>query len=166
VFATVQASWEYSTQDGTVLAQNQPELLGTSVIYDHLLPLHITWDGTNWHVALPTFQSTLLYGQQLDAACNTALNTVRSVLVPTNSEQARSGMNWQYVSATNPAEGCLSIATLNPGSSTPSPPPVAYFLHRFGVFLAANTVAHQYWPTMPVADAHERQLVQQLASSL
>ena len=166
VFAAVQASWEYSTQDGTVLAQNQPELLGTSVIYDHLLPLHITWDGTNWHVALRTFQDPSLYGPQLDAACNTALNTVRSVLVPTNSEQAHSGINWQYISGANPAKGCLSIATLNPGSSTPSPPPVAYCLHRFGVFLAANAVAHRYWPTMPVADAHEQQLAQQLASSL
>ncbi len=166
VFAAVQASWEYSMQNGIVLAQNQPELLGTSVIYDHLLPLHITWDGTNWHVALRTFQDPSLYGPQLDAACNTALNTVRSVLVPTNSEQAHSGINWQYISGANPAEGCLSIATPNPGSSTPSPPPVAYCLHRFGILLAANAVAHSYWPTMPVADTHEQQLAQQLASSL
>ncbi len=166
VFAAVQASWEYSMQDGTVLAQNQPELLGTSVIYDHLLPLHITWDGRNWHVALRTFQDPSLYGPQLDAACNTALNTVRSVLVPTNSAQAHSGINWQYISGTNLAEGCLSIATLNPGSSTPSPPPVAYCLHRFGVFLAANAIAHRYWPAMPLADVHEQQLAQQLASTL
>lgn len=166
VFAAVQASWEYSTRDGNVLAQNQPELLGTNVIYDHLLPLHITWDGTNWHVALRTFQDPSLYGPPLDVACNTALNTVRNVLVPTNSEQAHSGINWQYISGANLAEGCLSIATLNPGSSTPSPPPAAYCLHRFGVFLAANAVAHSYWPTMPVADAHEQQLAEQLASSL
>ena len=164
VFAAVQASWEYSTQDGTVLAQNQPELLGTSVIYDHLLPLHITWDGTHWHVALRTFQDPSLYGPQLDAACNTALNAVKSVLVPTNSEQAHLGINWQYISSANLAEGCLSIATLNAGLGA-SAPPVAYCLHRFGVFLAANTVAHRYWPTMPVADAHEQQLAQQLAAS-
>ncbi len=162
VLAVVQASWEYRTQDGTVLAQNQPELLGTTVVYDHLLPLHITWDGTNWHVALRASQ-TSLYGSQLNVACNTALNTVKTVLKTTTSQQT--GSDWQYVSGANPAEGCLSIATFNTGLRA-SAPPVAYFLHRFGVFLAANTVAYQYWPTLPVADAHEQQLAEHLASSL
>ena len=165
VFAAVQASWEYSTLGGTVLAYNQPELLGTTVVYDHLLPLHITWDGTSWHVALRTSQAQSLNAQQLDVACNTALNTVKSVLVPTTYEQAHSGINWQYVSTTNPAEGCLSIATLNAGQGSSASPPVAYCLHRFGVFLAVNAVAHHYWPTMPVADAHEQQFAQQLATS-
>jgi len=165
VFAAVQASWEYSTQDGTILARNQPELLGTPVVYDHLLPLQITWDGTNWHVALRTLQAPPYIQQQLDVACNTALNTVKGVLVPTTSEQAHSGIDWQYISGTNPAEGCLSIATLNDGQDTHAPPPIAYCLHRFGVFLAANAIAHHYWPNMPVADAHEQQLAQQLAAS-
>ncbi len=166
VFAAVQASWEYSTLGGTVLAYNQPELLGTTVVYDHLLPLHITWDGTNWHVTLRTSQPQAVYAQQqLDVACNTALNTVKDVLVPTTSEQAHSGINWQYVSTPNPADGCLSIATLNAGQGSSSSPPVAYCLHRFGVFLAANAVAHHYWPDMPVADAHEQQFAQQLAAS-
>ncbi len=165
VFAAVQASWEYSTLGGTVLAYNQPELIGTTVVYDHLLPLHITWDGTNWHVALMTSHPQFVYAQQLDVACNTALNTVKGVLVPTTSEQAHSGINWQYVSTTNPADGCLSIATLNTGQGSSASPPVAYCLHRFGVFLAANAVAHHYWPTMPVADAHEQQFAQQLATS-
>lgn len=167
VFAAVQASWEYSTSDGAVLAQNQPELLGTTVVYDHLLPLHITWDGTNWHVALLSAQALPYAQQQLDVACNTALNTVKSVLVPSSSEQAHSGINWQYISLsdTDPAEGCLGIATLNGGQGTALPPPVAYCLHRFGVFLAANAVAHRYWPNMPVADAYEQQLAQRLAAS-
>ena len=163
VFATVQASWEYSTQDGTIVAQNQPELLGTTVVYDHLIPLHITWDGAKWHVALRSFQLSLSTILQLDVACNTALNTVKSVLVPAISEQARVGMDWQYISGTNPAEGCLSIATLHVEQDTGSPS-VAYCLHRFGVFLAANDVAHRYWPEMPIADAHEQQLASQLAA--
>ncbi len=165
VFAAVQASWEYSTQDGTILVQNQPELLGTTVVYDHLLPLHITWDGTNWHAAVRASQAPSLYGQQLDVVCNTALNTVKDVLTPATSKQAKLGIDWQYISATNPAQGCLSVATLNNGQDTHEPLPVAYCLHRFGVFLAANTVAHKYWPAMPLADAHERQIAQQLIAS-
>lgn len=165
VFAAVQASWDYRTADGTLLAQNQPELLGTSVVYDHLLPLHITWDGTTWHVALLALQASSDVEQQLNVACNTALNTVKSVLVPSSSEQAHSGINWHYVSGTNPAAGCLGMATLNEGQGTHSPPPVAYCLHRFGVFLAANAVAHHYWPNMPVANAYEQQLTQKLATS-
>jgi hypothetical protein len=47
-----------------------------------------------------------------------------------------------------------------------SPPPIVYFLYRFGVFLAANDVAHKYWPTMPFANASEQQLAQQLATTL
>ncbi len=167
VFAAVQASWQYSTLEGTILAQNQPELLGTNIIYDHLLPLHITWDGTNWHATLLSSQVLPYAQQQLDVACNTALNTVKNVLAPSSSEKTRSGINWQYlsVSETDPAEGCLGIATLNSGQDTPSPPPVAYCLHRFGVFLAANAVAHKYWPNLPVADAYEQQLAQQIAAS-
>ncbi len=164
VFAAVQASWEYSTSDGTILAQNQPELLGTTIVYDHLLPLHITWDGTHWHVALRTVQTLSYAQQQLDVACNTALNTIKNVLVPSSSEQAHSSINWQYVSDGNPADGCLSMATLNEGQSTFSAPPVAYCLHRFGVLLAANMLAHSYWPDLPLADAHEQQLAQTLAA--
>lgn len=161
VFAAVQATWEYSTQDGTILAQNQPELLGTTVVYDHLIPLHITWDGIRWHVRLRTFQATLPgTQQQLDVSCNTALNTVTTVLVPTNSVQAHVGINWEYISGPNPAEGCLSIATLQDRQDTVS----AYCLHRFGVFLAANEIAHRYWPNLPVADAHEKGLASQLAA--
>jgi hypothetical protein len=39
---------------------------------------------------------------------------------------------------------------------------VAYCLHRFGVLLAVNDAAHRLWPFLPVADAYERQVVQQL----
>ena len=164
VFATVQATWEYSSQDGTILAQNQPELLGTTVVYDHLIPLHITWDGAKWHAVLRSFHVALPdTQQQLDVPCNTALNTIKSVLVPTTSAQKHTSIDWQYISSINPAEGCLSIATLSYGQDA-STHPVAYCLHRFGILLAANAVAHAYWPSLPVADAYEQQLARQLAS--
>jgi hypothetical protein len=43
---------------------------------------------------------------------------------------------------------------------------VAYCLHRFGVLLAANDVAHHQWPYLPVANAREKQLAQRLVSIL
>jgi len=33
------------------------------------------------------------------------------------------------------------------------------------VLLAANALAHRYWPDLPVADAYEQQLAQQMAAS-
>jgi hypothetical protein len=39
-------------------------------------------------------------------------------------------------------------------------------LFRFGVVLAANTVAHQLWPYLPVADAYEQGIAQRLYSLL
>ncbi len=51
-------------------------------------------------------------------------------------------------------------------TSAASLPLVAYCLHRFGVLLAANDVAHHQWPYLPVANAREKQLAQRLVSIL
>jgi hypothetical protein len=51
-------------------------------------------------------------------------------------------------------------------TSPASPSLVAYCLHRFGVLLAANDLAHQQWPYLPVANAREKQLTQRLVSIL
>ncbi len=160
VFATVQATWTYTTMSGKVVAQNQPELLGTTSIYDHLIPLRITWTGRNWNVELlpsPIASDILL---QFNVPCNTALNTVRSVLLPLSAKQTHSSIDWLYTSAANAATGCLAVATLDQGKVSPAP--IAFFLYRFGVFLAANDIAHKYWPTMPLANDYEQQLAKQL----
>jgi hypothetical protein len=34
------------------------------------------------------------------------------------------------------------------------------------VLLAANTLARRYWPGLPVADAYEQQLAQQVVASV
>ncbi len=168
VLSAVQATWEYTTMQGNTVAASQPEMLGTSTVYDHLLPLCITWDGVRWTVTLPPSQAIYAIPANrqppLDVSCNTALNMVREVLVPSSTEQAHSGIAWQYVSSNSSAIGCLSIATLNQGLGSMSPP-VAYCLHRFGVMLAANDIAHHYWPSLPVADVYEQQLAQQLAKA-
>jgi hypothetical protein len=64
--------------------------------------------------------------------------------------------------------GCLVTITQQPASSSSlTPPPssqVAYCLHRFGVLLAVNNLAHRLWPFLPVANAYEKRLAQQLAA--
>lgn len=164
VFVAAQATWAYTTVSGRIVARHQPELIGTATLYDHLLPLRILWNGIRWDVTLLSLPVLSDMSLQYNEPCNTALNAVRDVLFPTSAALVHTGINWLYASHTNPASGCLAMATLGQGAI--SPPPVAYFLYRFGVFLAANDVAHKYWPTMPLADASERQLAQQLATTL
>jgi hypothetical protein len=164
VFVAAQATWEYTTISGRIVAQHQPELIGTATLYDHLLPLRILWNGTRWDVTLLFLPVSSDMSLQFNEPCNTALNAVRDVLFPAPAALAHVGINWLYASNTNPASGCLAMATLGQGAV--SPPPVAYFLYRFGVFLAANDAAHKYWPTMPLADLSERQLAQQLATTV
>ncbi len=77
-------------------------------------------------------------------------------------------VNWQFIAATNPAQGCLAEAILQPlNQETPTPTAAhtltAYCLFRFGVPLAANDLAHRYFPTLPVASDYERSLAQQMA---
>ena len=164
VFAAAQATWEYTTINGRIVAQHQPELVGTTTLYDHLLPLRILWNGTQWNVKLLSLPVSSDMSLQFNEPCNTALNAVRNVLFPPPAAFTHVGINWLYASNTNPASGCLAMATI--GQYAISPPPIVYFLYRFGVFLAANDVAHKYWPTMPFANASEQQLAQQLATTL
>ena len=51
-------------------------------------------------------------------------------------------------------------------STINTPPGLAYCLLRFGVLLAVNDAAHHFWPNLPVADAYEQSLAQQLAQGI
>jgi hypothetical protein len=84
----------------------------------------------------------------------------------TTQDSSRTQVNWSYLTGHNLADGC--VAAIVPQQQTIPPastPPVAYCLYRFGVLLAANTLAHRYWPDLPVADAYEQQLAQQVAAN-
>lgn len=68
----------------------------------------------------------------------------------------------------NPPAGCVVVAS--PAENTDTTPfpsthplPGLYCLHRFGVLLAANALAHRYWPYLPVADSYEQNLARDLA---
>ncbi len=167
VLAVVRVMWDYAAPDGKVIAQQQPETADPAAASEHLVPLQIEWNGTQWHI---TTTFSLLNNDmrpQFDPTCSAAAKDVAIDRSRRYVTEAHAFTNWEYVSGSNLAAGCLGIATLDhgPGSTPSATEPVAYCLYRFGVFIAANDIAHKYWPDMPLADAYEQHLAQQLAAT-
>ena len=164
--------WDYTTLQGKPIAQNQPDGFGGAEGYELLLPLHITWNGKSWQVAVPLdVANQFPFGNPF---CTSAQNEV-SIDPSLNGTILQSlPVVWRYASGSVGAAGCVVVAvpTPNPVNVLATPTPLsssssiaAYCLQRFGVLLAANDVAHRLWPTMPVADAYEQKLAQQLVIS-
>lgn len=167
VLVVVKATWTYTTMNGQIVAQGQPEIVSNKAFFEHLLPLRITWDGLQWRTILSSSMLSTDMQQFFDPACNTAMNHERIDTSQRYVAIYQLGTSWRYVSGLNSALGCLGMVTLNEGPNAPlnAAQPVAYCLHRFGLFIAANATAHKYWPDLPVADAYEQHLAQQLAVS-
>jgi len=154
--AVVQTLWDYTTLDGSDVA-NGPDAMAGAAGYEHLVTLYITWDGANWQVSLDPENPLESYVNNL--TCASAEDDI--------AQNPQLVGQWRLVPASNAAAGCLALATVyenDGGLSSPSHPIVAYCLHRFGVFLAANDAAHRLWPFMPLADAYEKALAAQLAT--
>ena len=165
VLGVVLPVWDYTTLDGKSVAQNQPDAFAGAEGYETLLPLHIFWSGSAWQVTLPLDRAnTLPFGNPFCMSAETEVQ-IDSTL---NGAQLKNFLvSWKFISGTNPAAGCVAVATPNLSGLLITPPPsyhvAAICLQRFGELLAANDVAHRLWPTMPVADAYEQQLAQKLA---
>lgn len=57
----------------------------------------------------------------------------------------------------------MLLASASPNTpAVPAPP--AYYLYRFGVLLAANDLAHRYFPSLPIADTYEQTSAQQITT--
>ncbi len=176
VFASIRSSWEYATPGGQIIAQDQPD-----VLIEHLVSLHISWDGSQWYVTILPFTSVpgglacALARDKID------LNAAYRFAEGDFSKQ----VDWQFASGPNLATGCLAVATLaqnvvaggvgtlseahfNPFASAGGAhaaarfAPLAFCLYRFGVLLAVNDVAHLYWPLMPLASPYEQSLAQHM----
>ncbi len=165
VSGMVRTSWDYTTLDGKVIAADQPDERGGATGIEHSLPLHITWDGSRWHVAISKETNFTCAAAQDDLTVDRSFETFG---IETNHALA-----YSFATEPNHAAGCLIVVDLYPlllpnatatPSSSPSPP--AYLLHRFGLFLAANAAAHRYWPNLPLADIYEQKLAQLLAQNL
>lgn len=178
VYGVVRMYWDYATLNGQPIALNQPFPASTPSP-EYLAAFSVVWDGINWHVAAqsaysgssalnPTSLScipmeALTEGDGIEPTYFAiSMNELTSVTI-NGQEQS---LYWlRYGTGKNLANGCLGVASLTPDNSQSSASGSAgpaYCLYRFGVLLAVNAQAHRYWPTMPVADAYERHIVQQL----
>lgn len=178
IYAMVGISWDYTTPGGQVVAKDQPDV-ADSTNPEFLVPFYVTWDGTNWHVSDQPGQSGPYAFYTANPSCLPMEAVVQgngvepSYFGITTNELTTVTVNGQpqplfwgdYVSGTNAAAGCLGGAAIqpsNPATPVTSSMPTAYCLYRFGVLIAANALAHQYWPNLPVVDAYEQGIAQQL----
>jgi hypothetical protein len=170
----ISSSWEYATKEGHVIARNQPIDLGADGNDDHPVLLRIRWDGSRWNVkaligldqAPPIVVNNAITFEPYAPHDKVQLNDNPSCIAARDLFLGTFFDNFQvrFVSGPNPAAGCLVIVTANLANRpSPSQHPAAYFLEHFGISLAVNDAAHKLQPQLPLADAYEQSLAQQLA---
>ncbi len=164
VFVAAHAVWDYTTFTGKSVVHHYIESIVPGIAHDYVLPVQISWDGARLH-ARSTFSllsANVSQGFTLPL-CNDAQNQVDSDPSLRGIQQSTYVLTrWNYVASPNVASGCLGVVTLDQSQTTQPAHAPALCLYRFGVFRAANDVAHTYWPNMPLANASEQHLAQQL----
>ncbi len=170
VYGIVRSTWTYTTLNGQVVAQGQPDEadnLGT----EYAINLYLTYTNGQWQVStkapdnsdfVPIISPSCQSANYL--VTQTGYGTYSNINLPGNPNDT---INWQTSNASNLAAGCLLIATAippqaNPATPIPNPPPLAHCLYRFGVLLALDSEAHTLWPNLPVADAYEQNIARSI----
>lgn len=159
VLAVIKVSWDYIAPNGQVVAQNQPdEDDNTGTEYE--VALYLTWNNGHWHVMTeeagipftpPACLAAFFIASQNFSYFSTLANPNQAVF-------------WSYQAGANPASGCLLLGYPSTNSGTPviNPKPIARLLSRFGVLLALDATTHNDWPFLPMANAYEQGIAQQI----
>lgn len=167
VDAVVGLVWSYRDLSGQVVATDQPDTsIRGSQTYQQV-PVHLDRDSQgNWQITLfPT------EGYVSDnPVCVQATSDTMSILSASFDNNSSMFVRQSASNLTQMALGCLTIAAQpdTPFSATPTPTPSAAtippasFLLRFGVLLAVNASAHKICPGLPVANAEEKSVAQNL----
>lgn len=170
VFAIVRSTWTYTTLNGQVVAQNQPDE-ADNFGNEYLINLYLLYANGQWQVSTksPDNPTNFLADMPSCEAGNylvtqTGYTTYSNINLPGNPNAT---INWSAGNGSNLAAGCLLAATAlppqtNPATPVPTPPPFAHCLYRFGVLLALDSEAHTLWPNLPVADAYEQNIAQHI----
>lgn len=176
VFGIVRMSYDYTAPNGQVVARDQPNIADSSNP-EYLMPFALSQNGASWRVSAQSFPGgpfspispscipaeSVIYGNDVEPSYFGISN---NALTNPNVNGHAVALTWvKFSSGSNAAAGCVAIASANPASpQTPiaANASSAYCLYRFGVLLAANEQAHRYWPNLPVADAYEQSIMQQL----
>ncbi|HET9919638.1 MAG TPA: hypothetical protein VFQ30_07340, partial [Ktedonobacteraceae bacterium] len=188
-------TWDYSTASGRSLAQGQPDGTSVNnLTTDYSIFLNIRRVGQTWQVSANTAasnnsvpasqsqaQACSAIHKQLtgildgcitltsnNPACASFENQVDGNTSYTTTEVDKVSVNWNIVPARDPAQGCVAaiVPAHDTVPATTPHPQVAYCMYRFGVLLAANSLAHHYWPDLPVADSYEQSIAQQTGAGI
>jgi hypothetical protein len=167
-FAVGRLAWTVRAADGKALAQNQPVGFGNARAAGHLAPYAIAWESQTWRV-------NPLVGADLYAAINgdrddaiaadpACVAAYEAILGP--GEQGEKKLRLQFVSGSSPAAGCLvTISALDDQGAPVAGQSGARYLYRLQQILAANDIAHQLNPHVPVASGAQKTVVDQLAEA-
>jgi len=163
----VRPLWQFTTLDGQVIAHDQADSFIAGRGNEYLVMLNTVWGNPGWSILPPFSNSQLPFG---DPVCDSAANDTQTMQIEAlNNSGMQIQVQYPSVPRADLGAGCLVTITQQPASSSSlTPPPssqVAYFLHRFGVLLAVNNLAHRLWPFLPVANAYEKRLAQPLAAA-
>lgn len=164
-FIIAHSIWHITTPDGQVITPEQPDIGGQLQFLgqdEHPMPVGIGWNGVQWTVTAEFDGAAMT--ETGDPACSTARDEV--AFQPFNPPGDQN-YQWFYLAGAPSALGCLAADIPLDTQGTPVVGGIgqslpALVLHRFGVALAANAIAHDTWPFLPVADAYEQALAQSL----
>jgi hypothetical protein len=146
----VKLTWRYTTTDGgTILADGSA---GEGDASSQPIPLQARWSAGDWQIDLPTAGA----GQADPITCPTGAFYRTGLTLPD------SAFVWT-IGATLPEQGCLFAGSVIDRTTGRPSGPLGLVLYRAGVLLAVNGQAHTWFPTLPLASAHERALANAVA---
>lgn len=173
VYVVTNVTWDYTTLSSQSIAANQPDTAASTGI-EYITALYLSWSDSHWQVSgRPTRNDTSLFSGSTPP-CSALQAILLNNSSPSNPFSAipingqPQNLLWQgYSSSHNLAQGCLADASIQPGNNTQvaANAPQATILYRFGVLLAANSLAHRWWPNLPVADTYEHGIATQLEAA-
>jgi hypothetical protein len=168
IYMVLHATWTYTMMSGQTVATDQPDILDNTAP-EYLFALFATWTGSQWHVSLTPGHDDFYAFLTTSPVCVPAQSYISEqyrLSNPTINGQIQE-ISWQdyFASSSNPATGCLVGATELPANAnTPvtANTPEGYYLYRFGILSAVDSLGHTLSPSLPVASAYDQSIAQQL----
>ncbi len=173
VVAMLRMLWTYRTTSGQVIAGDQPNSAIRGEQAYQSVSVHLDRNAQDkWQITLfPAYSPAGSLSKS--PVCAQATGDTMSALNASFDNNSNMYVLQSASRLARMALGCLTIASQpeTDVGTTPTPTPSAdaippaSFLSRFGVLLAVNASAHKICPDLPVADASEKSMAQNLLPS-
>jgi hypothetical protein len=157
VQAPVALTWRYTTVAGQlVLAGGPASLLGASPVT--LITLLTRWSGGNWLEPAPVFDAP-----ETDPVICPAGGHYLDVLQQLPDQiTITADVQWPFAASTAELGCAFGGSEMDPKTGKPTGP-ISLVFYRAGALVAVNEQAHQIFPKLPMASAHERALANAVA---